>query len=386
MQMLTTVSYSYGRWVAAIYGLCLLDLVLNGIADFPSQAGLPADNAAHAFLAVQFASIVAVFAAFCVLLSHTYLVAIGLIGHALRHFKGVLLAVLVYALVFAAYASCKLGYRHGVVQASQLQLWDQPLFIILSIGQKVSALGYYLAVLEATTRLGQPRWYQRKAWVAELVRMVQMHQHATAAGAAFPPAALPSHYSFQQPPPIAMMMTQMTTTAGGGGSFASPLPPQLPLTTTTTTTTTARGAQFGGVGSSSYPSAYSSSSASGGGAANMAHGEGPLTSSRPPTASTVLSATTTTTNNNNNQFNGGGYMTSGGSGSAGAAGAAGMLRLSGSGAAASGGIHRGGMIAGGGGHRSGYSSGQMGYLPQQGQQQPQLAESARSMPLRSPAQ
>jgi hypothetical protein len=202
------VPAGYARTLAAIYTLCLLDLLLNGAADFPASPtdGPASDAAANAFLAVQFFAIVGVFGLLVALLSHTYLVAIGLLGHAFRHFRGALLAVVGYWVVFALYGSIKLGYHNGAEQASQAELWDRPLFVIASVAQKAAALLYYLAVLEATVRLGEPRWYQRKAWVAELVRMVQAQSSAVAAGSSggYPydgPAAAAAVSMGHLPPP-----------------------------------------------------------------------------------------------------------------------------------------------------------------------------------------
>jgi hypothetical protein len=45
-------------------------------------------------------------------------------------------------------------------------LWSLPGFVLVSIVQKAGALFYYVLLLSACARLGEPVWYTRAPWIA----------------------------------------------------------------------------------------------------------------------------------------------------------------------------------------------------------------------------
>lgn len=46
-------------------------------------------------------------------------------------------------------------------------LWDNGLFYLLSVVQKLVSLLYYIVVVRTTIKLGEPRLYEKSAWVAQ---------------------------------------------------------------------------------------------------------------------------------------------------------------------------------------------------------------------------
>jgi hypothetical protein len=72
----------------------------------------------------------------------------------------------IYAVVFGGYAACKLGYIFGE-KKDVFTLWEVPLFIFVSIFQKIAAMGYYLVLLYTCIKLGEAKWYSRAPWVAK---------------------------------------------------------------------------------------------------------------------------------------------------------------------------------------------------------------------------
>lgn len=88
--------------------VCLLDLVLNGLADNRPVLTSQKQNLPLVWVGVQFGLQLLNAILLFMLFFGTYLFQVGLIGVLLREFRGVLAALAAYAVLFAAYAAVKL--------------------------------------------------------------------------------------------------------------------------------------------------------------------------------------------------------------------------------------------------------------------------------------
>jgi len=45
------------------------------------------------------------------------------------------------------------------------RLWEEGLFVAISLLHKVAAIGYWSVIIVTTLKFGELRWYLRSAWV-----------------------------------------------------------------------------------------------------------------------------------------------------------------------------------------------------------------------------
>lgn len=90
---------------------------------------------------------------FTMLLFDTYLFQVGLVGVLVQEFRGLLVGLGAYAVVYASYAAVKLSLLHDQHKTED-DMWSMPLFQAFSILQKLCALGYYVLVLYYSAKLG----------------------------------------------------------------------------------------------------------------------------------------------------------------------------------------------------------------------------------------
>lgn len=88
--------------------VCLLDLVLNALADDRPVASSRSQRLPQVWVGVQLGLQLMNAILLFMLFFGTYLFQVGLIGVLLREFRGVLAAMAAYAVLFSAYAAVKL--------------------------------------------------------------------------------------------------------------------------------------------------------------------------------------------------------------------------------------------------------------------------------------
>ena len=164
---------------AALVVACVAaDVVLSAAGDFEAAGGGATFSAVA--VGVQLALQLACLLLLLLLLGGTTVSQVGLVGRCLAEFRVPLAVVGSYVGVFSVYAAAKLGYAYGPLALSSDALWDTPLFVLLSIVQKVAGVGYAFAALGATLSLGDARWYA----TAPLIKALASEARAVAAAAA----------------------------------------------------------------------------------------------------------------------------------------------------------------------------------------------------------
>jgi len=161
-----TLRSAFNAKVGAVLALTFLDVVLNALADHAPVPGGPA-WLPLVWLGAQLALILLTAAAFAMLVFDTYLFQVGLIGVLAREFRALFGGLAAYLLAWGAYAAVKAFLLLGPPRASEDGLWDAPLFVALSVLQKLASFGYYALVLAYAAKLGEGRWYSRAYWVRE---------------------------------------------------------------------------------------------------------------------------------------------------------------------------------------------------------------------------
>ena len=97
------------------------------------------------------------------LFSGTYLFQVGLLNVLFHEFRGTMLSMVVYLVVYVIYMAVKISY---VDKVGNDGLWNLPGFVLVSILQKLGALGYYVSLLAACSRLGEAIWYNQGPWIS----------------------------------------------------------------------------------------------------------------------------------------------------------------------------------------------------------------------------
>lgn len=179
------VKTNYTSKVWLIYLVTLADLIFNGIADHnllsASDKVLPtvwvgcvlADlqpyrTHFHVLIApscsVQFFIQLLNLTFFTMLLFDTYLFQVGLVGVLVQEFRGLLLGLGAYAVVYTSYAAVKLHLLYDQ-HKSEDDMWSLPLFQAFSILQKLCALAYYVLVLYYSAKLGESVCCHARRWL-----------------------------------------------------------------------------------------------------------------------------------------------------------------------------------------------------------------------------
>ena len=157
-------------------------------------------------LLIQLLLFLLIFAA----LSGTYLFQVGLLGVLIGEFKGMLIAIPAYLVVYIAYAAVKIaGYTSN--GSNQDALWNSGLFVFFSIVQKLASMAYCVTLVSRFHALGEARWYQRKPWL-NFNRPQNTAGSTTIAAAAQQQVAVAG-----QQRPSGPVATGATTTAASGG-------------------------------------------------------------------------------------------------------------------------------------------------------------------------
>ena len=142
--------------------------LISGISDFTSSSDL---FMMYGLLGAQLAFIMLNILVLFLLFFGTYLFQVGLVSEVAKSFKVTFASIALYILVFGIYAAIKISLSTG---ESQDVLWSKPSFVCMSILQKLFAIGYYLALVSATIRLGEAKWYRKSHWVKEIVGTLGM--------------------------------------------------------------------------------------------------------------------------------------------------------------------------------------------------------------------
>ena len=144
---------------------------------------------------VQFLIQIIVFLLVFMMFLSTYLFQVGLLENLQREFRPILITLPAYFLVFIAYFAVKLvremqGHKarhpNKFVQVLILddkpwdRLWEEGLFVAVSLIHKVAAIFYWSVIIASTLKFGELRWYLRSAWV----RHYQQSQADPSAGIA----------------------------------------------------------------------------------------------------------------------------------------------------------------------------------------------------------
>ena len=162
------MAYGYIVKICLVYLFLVADLVISGISDFTSSSDL---FMMYGLLGAQLAFIMLNILVLFLLFFGTYLFQVGLVSEVAKSFKVTFASIALYILVFGIYAAIKISLSTG---ESQDVLWSKPSFVCMSILQKLFAIGYYLALVSATIRLGEAKWYRKSHWVKEIVGTMGM--------------------------------------------------------------------------------------------------------------------------------------------------------------------------------------------------------------------
>jgi hypothetical protein len=162
------MSFGYIVKICLVYLFLVADLVISGISDFTSSSDL---FMMYGLLGAQLAFIMLNILVLFLLFFGTYLFQVGLVSEVAKSFKVTFASIALYILVFGIYAAIKISLSTG---ESQDVLWSKPSFVCMSILQKLFAIGYYLALVSATIRLGEAKWYRKSHWVKEIVGTLGM--------------------------------------------------------------------------------------------------------------------------------------------------------------------------------------------------------------------
>ena len=162
------MAFGYIVKICLVYLFLVADLVISGISDFTSSSDL---FMMYGLLGAQLAFIMLNILVLFLLFFGTYLFQVGLVSEVAKSFKVTFASIALYILVFGIYAAIKISLSTG---ESQDVLWSKPSFVCMSILQKLFAIGYYLALVSATIRLGEAKWYRKSHWVKEIVGTMGM--------------------------------------------------------------------------------------------------------------------------------------------------------------------------------------------------------------------
>jgi len=162
------MSFGYIVKICLVYLFLVADLVISGISDFSSSSDL---FMMYGLLGAQLAFIMLNILVLFLLFFGTYLFQVGLVSEVAKSFKVTFASIALYIVVFGIYAAIKISLSTG---ESQDALWSKPSFVCMSILQKLFAIGYYLALVSATIRLGEAKWYRKSHWVKEIVGTLGM--------------------------------------------------------------------------------------------------------------------------------------------------------------------------------------------------------------------
>lgn len=162
------MAFGYIVKICLVYLFLVADLVISGISDFTSSSDL---FMMYGLLGAQLAFIMLNILVLFLLFFGTYLFQVGLVSEVAKSFKVTFASIALYILVFGIYAAIKISLSTG---ESQDVLWSKPSFVCMSILQKLFAIGYYLALVSATIRLGEAKWYRKSHWVKEIVGTLGM--------------------------------------------------------------------------------------------------------------------------------------------------------------------------------------------------------------------
>lgn len=153
---------SYLSKLVLLYILVLLEIGINATAD--DNDNPTAENwYPFVLIAVQLLIQLLLFLLIFAALSGTYLFQVGLLGVLITEFKGMLVAIPSYLVVYLAYAAVKISLYAGN-GSNQDALWNSGLFVFFSIVQKVASMAYCVVLVSRFHALGDARWYQRKPW------------------------------------------------------------------------------------------------------------------------------------------------------------------------------------------------------------------------------
>lgn len=188
--MSSSIKSSFTFKVAVVSLLCLADIAVNAIADH--KTSWPDSYTPFALMGVQLMFQLCVlrrrattrarrttpaptptptptssprsvaFIMLLMLFSGTYLFQVGLLNVLFHEFRGTMLSMGLYLVVYVIYMAVKISFAEKVGNDG---LWSLPGFVLVSVLQKLAALGYYVSLLAACSRLGEAIWYSQGPWV-----------------------------------------------------------------------------------------------------------------------------------------------------------------------------------------------------------------------------
>ncbi|PRP82951.1 transmembrane protein [Planoprotostelium fungivorum] len=137
-----------------IYGVLVVDVILNNILEPPTNSNL---GPLLVLFACQFFAVVVNIFLFFALFSKTWFFQAGLFGEFLKTFKWLLMAFGMHLVLL----SMTRGYRvyYAVNSAFQTDVWYAPGFFIVYVTQRLASVGYYVLLIWTLRSLCHPSMY-----------------------------------------------------------------------------------------------------------------------------------------------------------------------------------------------------------------------------------
>ncbi|CAM9544287.1 unnamed protein product [Phaeothamnion confervicola] len=164
-----TASAWFNAKLALMLLLVMADIALNSSVEYDDiQRGGdgPANTTALVLvlgfqLAVQVAIPLSVF----IMMFETYPFRVGLMGLLVAQYRRVYAVNAVYVVLTAAVYAFRVGKMTENDGMRPSAMWDMGTYTAFSILQKLVACVYYVANVRAAVDLGDPRFYDKRAWV-----------------------------------------------------------------------------------------------------------------------------------------------------------------------------------------------------------------------------
>jgi Transmembrane protein 138 len=204
---------SYLSKLVILYILILLEIGINATAD--NNDNPTAENwYPFVMIAVQLLIQLLLFLLIFAALSGTYLFQVGLLGVLISEFKGMLIAIPSYLVVYIAYAAVKIA-TYTSNGSNQDALWNSGLFVFFSIVQKIASMAYCIVLVSRFHTLGEAKWYQRKPWSR---RFASTNPGSSSGGGGSSMATIGSSSAGQAPGAVSGTAPGGTAGAPGAGS------------------------------------------------------------------------------------------------------------------------------------------------------------------------
>jgi len=149
---------------------CLIvgDIALNACVEYDEFAGgTKSQTGILMYLAVQLMAQIMTFIMLFLMLSHTYPFQAGLFHEVFKEFRGVFAFWFLYWGLTLVLGIFRVNYIMEKKRVPYLMLRNIK-YLAMSVVHKVVAVVFYSLVLDASTKLWNPLFYSRPAWVKEI--------------------------------------------------------------------------------------------------------------------------------------------------------------------------------------------------------------------------